>query len=665
MMMNKQARSTATQLTVRLEGRRHRIVGLAWVFICAVAVMLYLLSLPLAYAERLRQAYTLFATALPNLGLTVDFYAAFFIAVALLLSLFGISLGVFVMWRRSDEPMAVLVAALLVISNAQNITGFNVWAGEMPAVEPLLVASNALSYTLIFANLLLFPDGHLYPRWSRWLLGLVVPLTIADGIYSFGRSTSVTSFASPFLIGIGLLGFVALFVQRQRYLHHLTGTQRQQVKWVIYGFFIANLPIILFNIVDPFITPWLIPRPEVRVLYRFGVQIFILGIPFLAWTLALGISIFRYRLWDIDYAINRSLGYAIVSAMLVALFIILFMLLQSLITEPLGLVALALGVGLLFNPLRRRVQGFIDKRVYGLRYSVESVAARGRTGAEARVPRAVPVPEITHRGAFSGQTVGGYVLGDLIGRGGMGEVYKAYTGTQVVAMKIISGMADAETRTRFVRESEIMERLKHPNIVKFYEYGEQDAIRYLVLDYIAGIPLNDFLKAGHAITMETVRKILTDLTGALEYIHARGVVHRDLKPANIMLMVNAQGQPERAILMDFGIAKSATTSITGTETMGTIDYMAPEQIQAAGTVDARADIYALGVMLYEMVTGRRPFQGNPGQVLFAHLRQPPPDMRQWVPDLPTRISGPILRALNKAPAERFASVSELAAALAA
>jgi serine/threonine protein kinase len=151
--------------------------------------------------------------------------------------------------------------------------------------------------------------------------------------------------------------------------------------------------------------------------------------------------------------------------------------------------------------------------------------------------------------------------------------------------------------------------------------------------------------------------LMQDVCAALDVAHNQGFIHRDLKPANIMVKPNGE-----AVLMDFGVTKmtDASTSLTGTGAIGTIDYMAPEQIMAAKEVDKRADIYALGVMLYEMVTGEKPFKGSAAQILFAHLQQPPPDPND---DIQRSIAKVIMQAMSKKPEERFQSASEFFAAL--
>ncbi|HVO44300.1 MAG TPA: serine/threonine-protein kinase, partial [Aggregatilineales bacterium] len=164
--------------------------------------------------------------------------------------------------------------------------------------------------------------------------------------------------------------------------------------------------------------------------------------------------------------------------------------------------------------------------------------------------------------------------------------------------------------------------------------------------------------------------LLRDVGGALDYAHQQGIVHRDVKPSNVMLQPTSPLQPTdntcRAILTDFGIAKivSGATGLTGTGTMGTLDYIAPEQILNSSAVDAGADIYALGVISYQLLTGQLPFAGtNPAAIIFGHLQAPVPDPRQHVPTIPGRAVNAITRAMAKEPRKRFAAAGEFVAAL--
>ena len=249
----------------------------------------------------------------------------------------------------------------------------------------------------------------------------------------------------------------------------------------------------------------------------------------------------------------------------------------------------------------------------------------------------------------------------------MGEVYKGRANGQTVALKILpDDLAQQEQfRQRFAREVQTLTTLHHPNIVRLVDSGASDGVTYLAMEFIEGEELGKKLKAAGALSLDDGRDILKVLVSALDYAHEQGFIHRDVKPSNVMLRRSKDGEAWEGVLMDFGIAKirEAQTGLTQTGAIGTIDYMATEQIMSAKAVDHRADIYALGIMTYEMLTGTCPFKGSPAQVMFAHLQQPAPDPRDLKDDLPSSVAQAILRALAKKPEDRFASAGEFAAAL--
>ena len=288
---------------------------------------------------------------------------------------------------------------------------------------------------------------------------------------------------------------------------------------------------------------------------------------------------------------------------------------------------------------------------------------------------------------ITGTQVGPYEVLEPIGRGGMSEVYKGRHARldRTVAIKVLpaSLAAEADFRSRFEREARAVASLRHPNIVQVFDFGDISGTYYMVMEYIAGKDLGSILRESGRLPLEQVAHLLTDVSSALDYAHGLGLVHRDVKPSNVMLQPleerraasgdrtetwmrpGEEAVPFRAILTDFGIAKMLGGDTAATKTglmMGTLNYMAPEQIRSAGEVDGRADTYALGVMAYQMLTGQLPFAAdNPGAMMLSHLQLPAPDPREVAPEIPSRVARAILRALAKDPDERFDTSSAFAA----
>ena len=232
---------------------------------------------------------------------------------------------------------------------------------------------------------------------------------------------------------------------------------------------------------------------------------------------------------------------------------------------------------------------------------------------------------------LSGQSLGRYHILEKLGEGGMAVVYKAYDTRleREVALKIIRRNAfspDVLDRVlkRFDREAKSLAKLTHPNIVPIIDYGEYESNPYLVMPYLPGGTLKQRLKEQGRMEWREAARLLAPVADALAYAHEMKLIHRDVKPSNILL--TAQG---KAMLTDFGVAKvldeEITQDLTGTSaTVGTPAYMAPEQVMSK-TVDHRADIYSLGVVFYEMLTGRRPYEADtPMAVLFKHASAPLP-----------------------------------------
>ncbi|MCP4537824.1 MAG: serine/threonine protein kinase, partial [Chloroflexi bacterium] len=263
-------------------------------------------------------------------------------------------------------------------------------------------------------------------------------------------------------------------------------------------------------------------------------------------------------------------------------------------------------------------------------------------------------------------SLGKYEILKEIGSGGFAVVYKARDTEldRLVALKVLHPhlATDPKFVQRFHQEGRAAAKLHHPRIVTMYEVGEEAGRHYLAMALLPGSPLDKWLARGPRPVEQTVF-IIEQVAEALDAIHERGLVHRDVKPANVM--VNDAGQ---ATLLDFGIVRAAEgTRLTATmATLGTPIYMAPEQAEIKETegIDWRADVYALGVMAYEMLVGRPPFIGkSPTAILYKHIHETPPLPTELKPDLPPGLEPVLLKALAKHREERFQRAGDLAAGL--
>ena len=267
---------------------------------------------------------------------------------------------------------------------------------------------------------------------------------------------------------------------------------------------------------------------------------------------------------------------------------------------------------------------------------------------------------------LTGKQLGPYHIVAIVGKGGMGVVYNGYEPklTRYVALKVLSRQyADDPTFvSRFWQEAKAAANLEHPHILPVYAYGEQDRFHYIAMQLVREGSLAQLLR-GEPLLLKQIGHIVSQLSRALDYAHSQNVIHRDVKPDNILI-----SRHSGCLLTDFGIAKllEATTHHTQTGiSLGTPAYMSPEQIRGDANLDGRSDIYSLGIVLYEMATGRIPFQGTMQAIQMQHINKPPPPPRKLNPKLPKSVVDVILKALAKNPDERFATASEMAQAIGA
>jgi tRNA A-37 threonylcarbamoyl transferase component Bud32 len=623
-----------------------------WISLFLLCWVLVLAGMPATYQESALNIDPQLREYFLSVGLPSGFHGIFKIGMDLLsLTVFSLIAGI-LFWRRTNDWMALFVGMMMMLTafiyaNSTYAEGVFLWA------VVFLIALGETSQVTFFY---IFPSGKFIPSWFKWL---VIPLFLFR--YVIWANIYINRVGQGAIeVGIVvLLILVGFGYQVYRFNTQSTPTQRQQTKWLLVGL-AFTVPIVagyiyivnigqIFGQMGPdnyFILIGL------RILQQIGLFIF---------PGAITLSILRYKLWDIDLVINRSLVVAAITVMLAipfaGIFFLADMILKSILPggqTQISAILAALMVGMLFNPARKQAQDIIDRNFFKLRFNLNELSQAQR-------------PErITNPGLLTGKMLGEYEVLDVIGQGGMGEVYKGYGKGQIVAIKILNERLsrEADFRTRFAREAKSTASLDHPNIVRALDFGEQNNLAYLVLEFVEGEELGNLIQREGRLPFERVKPFIDEFASALDYAHSKGFVHRDIKPSNIMVRPGPDGGIH-PVLMDFGVAKiqDAQTRLTGTGAVGTIDYMAPEQIAEARGVDNRADIYAMGLILYEILTGERPFKGNAAQVMFAHLKQPAPNPRQIQPDIPDQVAYIIQRALAKKPDDRYPTAGLMKEAL--
>jgi hypothetical protein len=639
-----------------VSGRTRAVVRAVW-FVTALATLALTISVVPVRHEKVRAGDPDIRAPefrdLIDAGIDPGVAAVADVAEGLLVFTISFLVGVLIFVRGSLAPQATLLSLCLISWGpvASGLASAHRAAGppfDQSLLGILATTQYFLASSITWSAVFWLPDGRFVPRWTAALTAtFVVALAGLYFLVAFPRSHALVN-----LVGLPVM-VIGVWAQSYRYRHVDDVVRRQQIKWAVVGIVTGALGFLVWQCTFLVLgnRTELMPR-IVMAAARLFFNICQIAIP-----VCFTIAILRYRLWRLDLLINRSIVYGTLTGLLILVFVGGGLLLQAVFGEAYATLTYAgstVVAALLLAPARRQLQRVVDRHLYGFRFDLDEL-------------RRVEAVGVGRPGAFTGRTIGDYQLRGLLGRGGMGEVYLGERHGRRAAIKILPEdlARDAAFRARFERESETLAAFNHPNIVKVQEAGERHGLYYMVLDYIEGRELSEVLKERGRIPLDEVRPFLQGFAAALDYAHAHGLVHRDIKPANIMVRRREDGTSE-AVLLDFGVAKlmDARTMASTTGAIGTISYMAPEQILAAKNIDHRADVYALGVTVYEMLTGELPFNGNAARVLFAHLQEPPADPRTIVPDLSPAAARSLLRALAKKPEDRFQSVGAFAAALA-
>jgi serine/threonine protein kinase len=266
-----------------------------------------------------------------------------------------------------------------------------------------------------------------------------------------------------------------------------------------------------------------------------------------------------------------------------------------------------------------------------------------------------------------GDRLGKYEVLALIAPGGMGMVYKARDTIlgRTVALKVLATdlAGKRSSLERFRREARHAANLSHKNVVTLYEYGEIGGVHYLALEYVEGVDLYEYIERNGQLTPEEARRILLQAAKALDHAHQNGIIHRDIKPSNFML--TAEGDRLRVKLTDLGLARKVDDDdefrvTRAGSTVGTIDYLSPEQARDSGAADIRSDIYSLGCTFFHMLSGHPPFSdGGLGERVYKHMQVPPPDVRQFNPQVSEEMWKVLQKMLAKVPQDRYQTPAEL------
>lgn len=646
-MAHSEPRTTSITGTKILQGPLLTLAQVGLILVVGIALVLFVAGLPLAYQRLLTR---------PEYASNPALWAGIIVSLDVVRVLAFVGVGVLLIWMRPRDTMAMIAALMLVTFSTGIITGSASLAGAAyPALLPLADVLRTLGDISIVLFGFTIPLGMFYPRWMRWYFLVFCLIVIGTQFLPApitAKNPVQNPLSFPVLFGTYTVGTIFGIVRLRR---KLSPEQRQQIKWIMWGLYLALVGFVCASVLIAFDDQLarFIPLLAVNLTLEA-----VLVLAFLPLPISIALSVLRYKLWSIDFVLSRSLVYGTLTLALLALMggaaaLTSLLLPPQMVGLAMAGVAVLYAVG--FWPAQNAIRRFIEKRFYGIAFDVNRV----KRGEAVRARAAAHMEEI-------GAGFGGYSLLDLVGKGGMGAVYRANdtgTGKQVALKVMAEGLNDNPAAIqRFEREAEALAQIQHPNIVRLFDHGTFEGQHYMVLEYINGSDLSDLLKQRGALPLAEAVSMLRDIASALDTAHTQGIVHRDIKPSNIRVETNGH---QRAVLMDFGIAKIAGVQSQITEAgglVGTLDYIAPEQIQGSPNIDARADIYSLGVLTYQMLSGELPFKhANGAAMVLAHLMEPPPLLER----VPLTVGATVQRAMSKKPEQRFESAGAFVNGLAA
>ncbi|HSJ88387.1 MAG TPA: serine/threonine-protein kinase, partial [Anaerolineales bacterium] len=653
--------TSQTATSLRLNGANLSVARGMFAILSFATVIFFSMGVPLYFQGYIENIDAATLSALRGLGLSTTFYAAYQTVLVVLLAIAFAVAGVIIAWNRSNEWLALLVAFTL-IGQGANAFGPLQRMAAIPSFEIPVRFVIAMVLMGLPLSCYLFPDGKIQKRWmlyvaAVWFVWLM--LSVFWHAFPFNLFERGGMATLRYLLSLLAVLSTGIYAQIYRYRTTDSPTKRQQLKWIVFGIAVGiltgigvNLFLNFFELTKPSAETYLLVdmfTQTLSVLAQFTVPV------------AVVFSILKYRLYDIELVINRSIIYGSVTVVLAAVFGILLFGLQAAyraITKQdnpptIAVVISTIVVSSIFQPTRRFLRRFINRKLYGMDIDIDEIQSRNE-----KMERAAQSP------SYNVSTVGGYEGLELISRGGMGEVYKARHPNlnRTVAIKVLSAHFKNEPNfnKRFAREAKTMAQLRHPNIITIHDYGEQEGLPFIVMEYLTGETLAQLLEKNGRLSLPEGLPLLEDVASALDYAHAQGVIHRDIKPSNVIvepITTMTSGRSQRAILMDFGIARFVTenTMLTASgDVLGTMDYISPEQIHGITELDSRTDQYSFAVMTYQMLTGHKPFErNNTWAMIRSHLEEQPPDPRIYV-KMPDCAAEAILKALAKKPEERFA-----------